>query len=238
MQLTINDISPVCGNYYLGDALFLQGYNLLAKGGLCGKRILEVGCGSGRLAAWLGRISNTEVVAIDISAERVSMASGKYHTLGNVTFLRADASDLSDFPANTFDIIVGQAIMHHLSNNLPGASQEYSRVLKPGGKCLFIFEPLGHNSLIAAIRAVNASRLELIDESNLYESTLKSFAVNFTRYEIYYFHLLAYGCKLFPQRLKLSTWIYNLCNRFDQALFISAPWTRKYAANFNVCYWK
>ena len=240
MRYAIEDILPACAHYRFTDSLFLQGYNLLLSGDLTNKRVLEICCGEGDLAAWLGRMSPAEIVGIDISEEAIRKATRKHGQLQNVIFKVADALELSDFPAGTFDIVVGQATLHHLSHALPTASKECSRVLKPGGKCLFIFEPLGHNPLIAALRgAVNAaSQYQWLDESMLFEWAIKDFAGNFARYEIYYFSLLAYGCKLLPRRLKLSRLIYNFCDGFDQRLFRLAKWTRKYAGNFNVCYWK
>ena len=187
MRLAIEDILPACAHHSFTDSLFLQGYNLLLSGDLTNKRTLETCCGEGDLAAWLGRMSPAEVVAIDISQEAIRTAKRKHGQLPNVRFRCADAMQLSDLPADTFDVVVGQATMHHLSHDLPTASKECSRVLKPGGKCLFIFEPLGHNPLIAALRAaVNAApQRQGLDESMLFLWAIEDFARNFARYEIY-----------------------------------------------------
>ena len=240
MQFTFDDILPACGHHIFTDALFLQGYNLLFEGDLTSKKILEVCCGEGDLAAWLGRVSKAEIVGIDISENSIRAAVQKYGEMHNVTFICTDALELSDFEANTLDIVVGQATMHHLAHNLPKASKGFSRVLKPGGNCMFIFEPLGHNPMIAALRGVlNTGRQrQYLDESMLFEWAIKDFAANFTRHEIYYFSLLAYLCKILPKNVKLSKLIYHFCDMFDQRLFRLVPWTRKYAGNFNVCYWK
>jgi SAM-dependent methyltransferase len=53
------------------------------------------------------------------------------------------------FPDGTFDAVCGTGILHHL--NLEQAAAEIRRVLKPGGRAVFI-EPLGHNPLINLFR--------------------------------------------------------------------------------------
>lgn len=237
-KLTLEDILPACGHHMFTDALFLQGYNLLLEGNVQGTKVLEICCGEGDLTGWLGQVTKSEIVGIDGSERSIQTARQKYKHLPKVTFVCGDAIDLSRFEANSFDVIVGQAAMHHLAGNLAHASKEYRRVLKEGGKLVFIFEPLGHNPLVAAIRAVHTSRAEYIDESNLFEWAIRDFAADFSRYEIYYFGLIAYFCKALPKRSKGAKWLYKNLNAMDQKLFDNHPSLRKYAANFNVCYWR
>jgi ubiquinone/menaquinone biosynthesis C-methylase UbiE len=238
-ELTLKDTLSACGHYMLTDALFLQGYNLLLEGNAQGKKVLEICCGEGNLTGWLGQVTKSEIVGIDISEQSIQTARKKYEHLTNVTFVCGDATDLSSrYEANSFNMIVGQAAMHHLAGNLAYVSKEYSRVLKQGGKLVFIFEPLGHNPLAAAIRAIHTSFAEYIDESNLFEWAIRDFAANFSRYEIYYFGLFAYFCKALPKNSTVAQWIYRKLNALDQRLFDNHPRLRKYAANFNVCYWK
>lgn len=237
-KLAMEDILPACGHYTGTDALFLQGYDLLLEENNQGKRVLEVFCGLGDLSGLLGQITQLEIVGIDISEQNIQAARQKFKHLHNVTFDCGDAIDLSRYEENSFDVIVGQAAMHHLAHDIASVSKEYSRLLKEGGKLVFIFEPLGHNPLVAAIRAVRLSYTEWPDESNLYESTLRDFAVNFGRYEIYYFSLFTYFCKALPRSSNVAKWLYKKLNALDQKLFDNYPRLRKFAANINVCYWK
>ena len=55
------------------------------------------------------------------------------------------------FSDNTFDLVVGQSILHHLEWEV--AIHELERILKPGGKAVFI-EPLGDNPMAKLIRLV------------------------------------------------------------------------------------
>lgn len=237
-KLAIGDILAACGHYAGTDALFLQGYNLLLEDHDQDKKVLEVFCGLGDLSGLLGQNSRFEILGIDISEENIRAARQKFQHLPNVTFLCADAIDLSRYEQDSFDMIVGQAAMHHLAHDLESVSKEYSRLVKERGKVVFIFEPLGHNPLIAAVRAIRISRAEWLDESNLFESALRDFGSNFSRYEVYYFSLFAYVCKVLPGNSNATKWLYRKLNALDQKLFERYPRLRKFAANINVCYWK
>jgi SAM-dependent methyltransferase len=53
------------------------------------------------------------------------------------------------FPANSFDVVWGNAILHHL--DLDRAGRELVRVMRPGGVAVFC-EPWGGNPLLALAR--------------------------------------------------------------------------------------
>lgn len=238
MSLTIEDVASVCGHYDRSDALFLQGYSMLLDSAPNHATVLEICAGRGDLSGWLGQRTTASVIALDACQEYLREAENKYGHLRNVSFVCGDAMDLSAFAAETFDVIVGQAAMHHLAGNLTHVSKEYRRVMKNGGRLMFIFEPLGHNPLVAAIRAVRNTRTEWVDESNLFAWVLNDFASSFSRYEVYYFGLFAYLCKILPRKGRVAGYIYHCLNACDQNLFARWPKLRQYAANFNVCYWK
>jgi ubiquinone/menaquinone biosynthesis C-methylase UbiE len=58
-------------------------------------------------------------------------------------------AEATTFPDNSFDLICGSSILHHL--NLDKACAEIRRILRPDGGAVFI-EPLGHNPLINMFR--------------------------------------------------------------------------------------
>ncbi len=96
--------------------------------GSCG-RVLDVGCGRGRLVrALAGRCGN--VVGIDCDAE--ALAGARRDALGNprVTFLQGDAMTHA-FDPQSFDMVVMVATLHHLP--LRPALERIRRLLRPGG---------------------------------------------------------------------------------------------------------
>lgn len=99
-----------------------------------GDRILEVGCGRGHLTKRLRELG-ADAVGIDANP----YAAAEAVTEGVST---ADAEAL-DYPDDSFDKIVSVHAIEHIPN-IEAAFSEMSRVLKPGGKALFIYpaEPI------------------------------------------------------------------------------------------------
>ena len=119
-------------------------------GDIRGKKILEVGCGTGWITAELASIGGY-VDAIDISSEAIKKAISflKTHDLldrCNFSIMKAEGLK---YEKDSFDIIVGFAVLHHL--NLSKSMPEFYRVLKPGGRAYFA-EPLGYNAFINLYR--------------------------------------------------------------------------------------
>jgi demethylmenaquinone methyltransferase/2-methoxy-6-polyprenyl-1,4-benzoquinol methylase len=87
------------------------------------ERVLEIGCGTGRLLATLG---GQLCVGIDVSEELLRIAAGK-----NLAVLRADAHRLP-FADGSFEAITaGNGVFRYLDYG--GAFTECARVLRRGG---------------------------------------------------------------------------------------------------------
>ena len=109
-------------------------------------------------------------------------------------------------------------------------------MLKPGGRFVFIFEPLGHNLLVAAIRAVRMAKHELGDESNLYFSQFERMQNSgFSACEVQVFNFLGYPMKAFSDRL---AFVSRGVQKFDSWLFKTFPKLLRYGANCNVIFTK
>lgn len=100
---------------------------------LAGRKILEIGCGEGRITEYLLE-DNTQVTAIDPSEESIQKAKSK---IKNVTFLIGNG-EILDFAEETFDAAVFAMSLHH--QDPTKALKEAYRVLKNDGK-LLIIEP-------------------------------------------------------------------------------------------------
>lgn len=111
------------------------------------KVALDYGCGDGRVAFRLAEKGARRVVGFDISSGQVEEARRLAEKAGyadRMEFLVADAH-ATGFPDDSFDLIVGVAILHHL--DLDEALREIRRILRPGGRAAFI-EPLQANPLL------------------------------------------------------------------------------------------
>lgn len=105
-----------------------------------GMAVLDVGVGGGRTTAYLSPMAS-RYVGIDYAEEMICVCKSRFPHL---EFRRADASDLSCFPAGSFDAIL---MAYNGIDSLPPEArlrffQECFRVLRRGG--VFIFS--AHNA--------------------------------------------------------------------------------------------
>ena len=104
-----------------------------------GARLLEVGCGPGRLSILLARRYGFDVTGLDLDPAMIERARANAERSGNgegrrPSFLVADVSSLA-FPDASFDVIVSTLSMHHWTDPTAGLN-EIGRVLKPNGRAL------------------------------------------------------------------------------------------------------
>ena len=229
---------PAVGGFPASDRpLFLAGYSELSRIDLNGKRALEICGGFGKLAGMLAEaFPQAEVIGLDLYAASGPEVDERMKRLPGLSYVAGDAFDLSAYPENSFDLVWGQAALHHLAHNSEGLSREVLRILKPGGRFVFIFEPLGHNLLVAAVRAVRMAKHELADESNLYFSQFEQMTnTGFSACEVQVFNFFGYPMKAVSDRLKLLSKAVQL---IDSWLFQRFPKTLRYGANCNVIFTK
>lgn len=118
-----------------------------------GKDVLIYGCGEGNEARSLLARGASSVAGFDISdaeIRRARTAALRGGYADRVDFRTADAHR-TPYPDQSFDLIVGIAILHHLE--LDVALAEIRRLLKPGGRAVFR-EPLAHNPLLRLGRLI------------------------------------------------------------------------------------
>ena len=104
-----------------------------------GKRILDVGCGTGTAEISLARLrlSQMHLFGVDLVVDRVREAHTATHGINaRVGYAAADAVKLP-FPAGVFDSTYCVAVLQHI-RNLAGAVAEIARVTRPGGRVLIV----------------------------------------------------------------------------------------------------
>ena len=124
-------------------------------------RVVEIGCGVGRLTRVLAERAGS-VVAIDVSAEMLERARAANPGLETVEWLLGDGESLPVEDASA-DIVFSHVVFQHIPD--PGVTlgyvREMGRVLRPGGRAGFQIannpdEPLrsGRQSLRNRLRAL------------------------------------------------------------------------------------
>jgi len=229
---------PAGGGFPPSDRpLFLAGYEELCRLDLGDKRALEICGGHGLLAGLLAETFPTaEVVGLDLYKVTGPEIDERLNRLPGLSYVAGDAFNLSAYPPESFDLVFGQAALHHLAHDTEGLCRQILRVLKPGGRLVFIFEPLGHNQLVAAIRATRMARHELPDESNLYLSQFERMKnMGFSLCEVQVFNFLGYPMKAVSDRL---LFLAMTIQKIDSWLFRIFPKLLRYGANCNVIFTK
>src|SRR5215467_5066385 len=97
-------------------------------------RMLEIGCGVGRMTRMLARIFG-HVTGVDVSNEMVRQAQRNTADLENVDLLVGDGCTLSGLPDAGYDFAFSFIVFQHIPSYEVMASycREVYRVLRPGG---------------------------------------------------------------------------------------------------------
>ncbi len=117
-------------------------------------KILEVGIGSGASLEYYPK--DADVTGIDFSIGMLELAKKKSKLLDikNITLLDMDIENMS-FEDETFDSVFSSCVFCTVPNPEKGIAEVY-RVLKPGGKAVFIEHMRSENEIInLALRFLN-----------------------------------------------------------------------------------
>lgn len=125
-------------------------YAYFLLGEVRGKRVLDFGCGAGENSALLA-IRGAETCGIDISPELIALAKKRCRLHGIEADLRVASCHDSGLPSQSFDVVFGAAILHHLDLDL--ALSETARLLKLGGFAIFS-EPIRDSRLAKVARRI------------------------------------------------------------------------------------
>jgi ubiquinone/menaquinone biosynthesis C-methylase UbiE len=123
-------------------------------GGVRGKTVLDVGCGTGLYSIRLSE-SGADVTAVDISLKMIEIARRKAQDRGQ--YIWYDEADMAKLPYEnrTFDMVVSITALEFAADPLL-ALMEMARVLRPGGK--LVVGVLNNDSPWADARRERAKR--------------------------------------------------------------------------------
>lgn len=100
---------------------------------VAGKRVADVGCGSGCGSELLAKAGAAEVLGSDLS--RHAIAYAQRHFGSSASFSRQSAADLDSYADGLVDVVVSSEVLEHLKDyglERRGLA-EAARILRPGG---------------------------------------------------------------------------------------------------------
>ncbi len=122
----------------LSDGQFNNGLILVEKLGIKpGHKVLDIGCGTGRLTLHVAGIIGPGgwIAGIDPSVQRIEIARRKTKDapFPNISFEKGNSNELYHFEDNCYDIVYLNIVLHWIHDKKDALNQIY-RILKPGGK--------------------------------------------------------------------------------------------------------
>tara|TARA_B100001093_G_scaffold190057_1_gene182624 strand:+ start:324 stop:1067 length:744 start_codon:yes stop_codon:yes gene_type:complete len=176
--------------------------------------VLDFGCGIGSSLEKVVKFSPKKVTGIDISEVSILKAKNKVKESDSEIELLVGNCEQTKFNSNNFDIVYGTGILHHLDMSM--CLDEIKRVLKPGGKFIFI-EPLGTNPLINFYRKLTPKSRSK-DEHPLVKLDFDLIEKKFINTQLKYYGFLTLIFFPFYKSPKKSN-IFKFLKTIDQFLF-------------------
>lgn len=206
---------------------------LALLGGIQGRRILDVGCGTGQWSVFLAE-EGAEVFAIDLSSRSVRVTQRRAEVTGvraRVHTAVMSATGLG-FRDGFFDAVFGRDIIHHIPDTV-AFGREVARVLRPDGRAVFE-ENCANNRALMLARDYLCGRFGIPkwssdDEYPLTRARLARFAGAFEDAQVEYPQFLFFfyfDAKLFGYRNRLVSW---LCRHADDGIHRFFPPLRQYS---------
>jgi|LQYC01.1.fsa_nt_gi ubiquinone/menaquinone biosynthesis C-methylase UbiE len=203
-----------------------------------GIRFLDCACGAGHLSIWLA-MAGKRVWAFDFSKSAISIARESAKQSGvaqRITFSTMDARHL-DYEDGYFDVVTGKDCIHHLIK-YPEAITEIARVLKPGGKAVFV-EPLALNPVVNLLRFINVRYHKRVGERMLTKGDLKFLESSFGSLRMDHFSVFSTFSKLIARKpdqvVGIRRKICMILDSFDVFMCKVFPYLKRYSS---VCYIK
>ena len=178
------------------------------------KIVLDYGCGTGNITQKIGASSPLKLFGIDISEVSIKKAIENAKKSNLQIDQSVDNCEETKFKAETFDLVFGSGILHHL--NLEKSISEINRVLKKNGEMVFL-EPLGTNPLINLYRKLTPSSRSA-DEHPLLKKDFEFIGSLFKNVSIKYYGLFTLIFFLFYKNPNDSL-IFKIVSKLDNYFF-------------------
>jgi trans-aconitate 2-methyltransferase len=194
------------------------GLELLDKIALSGgERVLDIGCGDGKLTAEIAhRVPRGSVLGIDKSEDMIRFAGELYHpkAFPNLRFILLDACDLGF--NQEFDVVFSNAVLHWVSDH-PSVLPGITKSLRHGGK---VIAQMGGKGNAAGILGV----LDTVIHGEKWAGFFIGFSVPYTFYDDHEYMKLLKSSGLKVKRVDLIPKQMVHSGREGLAAWIRTTW--------------
>jgi 2-polyprenyl-3-methyl-5-hydroxy-6-metoxy-1,4-benzoquinol methylase len=160
-------------------------------GPLAGKSVLDVGCGDGVNAVNFAKLG-ARVTGIDISPKAIELAQRRavVDQVSDSVRLVCSPLELAELEPASFDVIWGEAVLHHLIHDLDDVICRLMRWAKPGAVVVF-GEPVNLSPALRRLRMMLPIHTDVTpDERPLEEAELDILARYLPDMRVRYFSVL------------------------------------------------
>lgn len=195
--------------------------NNLLDENLKGKKLIDIGCGSGYVAIEIAKMG-VEVIACDITEESLKLIEKniKGFSLTNLELIKCSA-DKIPVKDNSVDYIVANAILEHLVYEKK-AIQEWKRILRPNGK-IFLTVPIKYKYMWPFFWPLNMVYDKKIGHLRRYDlkTIREKFGMRVERvfYSGHLIKMISLLVSLFYKNIKLESFIERADSKFS-----NIPW--------------
>lgn len=194
-------------------------FDSLAHAAVAGRRVLDMGCGSGESSLRLLDLGAAYVLGVDVSATAIERARA-HAQAGRLEFRLGDVTRELE---GSFGCVFGRSILHHVDYRslLPHL---YAEHLLPGGTMLFM-EPQGENGLIRLYTRL-VSSAHTPDERSLMSGDLEWLQAHFGGdLELHPFNYLSFPAAVVTSRLPVSAdnLLLRACDALDERIAAHVP---------------
>jgi len=213
--------------FYERRRLYRASMRALEAEPVCGKKVLDYGCGPADFGLWLAT-EGADVTLLDLSSTAIELALKRAQASAiTVRAITADASRLNMLSDAEFDVVFACAALHH-TLKYPGAVEELARIMKPGA-LLVLCETWGGNPLLNSARKFRSRVAGEVEEQGediiLSRKELKMLDPFFTELRTDTYNLLAMGKRVLRGHFERA-WARHLVHALetiDSVLLAVAP---------------
>jgi ubiquinone/menaquinone biosynthesis C-methylase UbiE len=228
------DLANPAKSIYERRSLYSAILKTLLAEPVAGRAVLDYGCGTGDWGLMLAA-EGANVTFLDLSPVAIEVTQRRAAAGGvadRVRGIARDASDLSCFRDEEFDLIYGSAAVHH-TLKYTGALEELLRVLRPGGR-LVLAETYGNNRILNAARRLGWKLRGQADEQGeeivFDDEHVRMLRARMAQVDVIPMNLLGMAKRLFRGRFENAAvrGVVGALEKLDSGILKAAPSLGRY----------